>query len=460
MNNETLRTEEDRDDNLASKAQMSSRLGKEAKIGVSVIAVLLVILGVALTMRLKGSNADDQVAVADEPEQSLRHEDAPSTTEAMLKDTASKHFSHPSAPIIVPAAAASGKPPKSLDISVDQWKRTSERAEAKHANSVPTTPPPFMPTPPAPPKSDRYERYTSDQPKHKDKAEVKVLADQETDAKPLVADDSPPATKKKSAARPADTSGYASLEPPTTLPRYRDRAALDNPVPPSPTAPIVSGSTYSAPSYSSGMDAPAMATATQYDASEYRMNPPTMRHDNSERRRPAAVRSYMAAPQRSDGKYEVQPNDSYWTVSERLYGTGAYFKALAQHNRGKGNDDQLRPGELILAPTVTQLEQSYPDLCPKAEHREAMQTQARTTTVSSHNQLRGGRTYTVVEGDTLFNIARYELGKASRWAELYDLNRDVLGKDFNYLTPGTQLTMPDGERAASIARPQSRGYTR
>ena len=40
-------------------------------------------------------------------------------------------------------------------------------------------------------------------------------------------------------------------------------------------------------------------------------------------------------PQRSDGKYEVQPNDSYWTISERLYGTGAYFKALTQHNRGR-----------------------------------------------------------------------------------------------------------------------------
>ena len=61
-------------------------------------------------------------------------------------------------------------------------------------------------------------------------------------------------------------------------------------------------------------------------------------------------------------------------------------------------------------------------------------------------QSRGGRTYTVAEGDTLFNIARYELGKASRWAEIYELNRDVLGKDFNYLIPGTQLAMPESEK--------------
>ena len=81
------------------------------------------------------------------------------------------------------------------------------------------------------------------------------------------------------------------------------------------------------------------------------------------------------------------------------------------------------------------------------------QAQNRVSTVSSRGQARGGRTYTVIEGDTLFNIARYELGKASRWAEIYDLNRDVLGKDFNYLTPGVQLQMPESDRSDITAQP-------
>ena len=68
--------------------------------------------------------------------------------------------------------------------------------------------------------------------------------------------------------------------------------------------------------------------------------------------------------------------------------------------------------------------------------------------------------YTVAEGDTLFNIARYELGKASRWAEIYDLNREVLGKDFNYLTPGTKLTLPESEKADVIAQPPASTYRR
>ena len=44
--------------------------------------------------------------------------------------------------------------------------------------------------------------------------------------------------------------------------------------------------------------------------------------------------------------------------------------------------------------------------------------------------------YVVQEGDTLFDIARYELGKASRWAEIYDLNRNQLGSDYDYLRAG------------------------
>jgi nucleoid-associated protein YgaU len=51
--------------------------------------------------------------------------------------------------------------------------------------------------------------------------------------------------------------------------------------------------------------------------------------------------------------------------------------------------------------------------------------------------------YVVEEGDTLFDIARYELGKASRWAEIYDLNRGQLGTDYNYIAPGTKLMLPD-----------------
>ena len=58
----------------------------------------------------------------------------------------------------------------------------------------------------------------------------------------------------------------------------------------------------------------------------------------------------------------------------------------------------------------------------------------------------------VQEGDTLFDIARSELGKASRWSEIYELNKATLGAQFDYVTPGMQIMLPDNGAAALSQR--------
>jgi nucleoid-associated protein YgaU len=148
----------------------------------------------------------------------------------------------------------------------------------------------------------------------------------------------------------------------------------------------------------------------------------------------------------------VQPNDTFWSISERVYGTGAFFKALYEYNRKRHKQaDELVVGQELLVPEEGVLRRSYPDLCPRPRKTVAS-TEQRMISVSS--KLRGtGRVYKVVEGDTLFEISRYELGKPSRWAEIYELNRDVLGDDFDYLRPGTELILPnDAPRNDSVTR--------
>jgi nucleoid-associated protein YgaU len=54
----------------------------------------------------------------------------------------------------------------------------------------------------------------------------------------------------------------------------------------------------------------------------------------------------------------------------------------------------------------------------------------------------------VEEGDTLYDIARYELGAGGRWPEIYQLNAESLGDDFDYLRPGTKLVLPAVRDAA------------
>lgn len=141
-------------------------------------------------------------------------------------------------------------------------------------------------------------------------------------------------------------------------------------------------------------------------------------------------------------QYVVQPNDNYWEISRKKYGTGDYFKALFEHNRTQfPRPDQLRPGAVIECPNATALAQTYPDLCPTPRQQQASQRMAQTVSTRGRFGHRG-RVYQVEQGDTLFDIARLELGKASRWAEIYDLNRELLGNDIDYLKPGMELVLP------------------
>src|SRR5262249_46209519 len=155
----------------------------------------------------------------------------------------------------------------------------------------------------------------------------------------------------------------------------------------------------------------------------------------------AAVAPQPAVVQRNGEQYIVQPNDSYWTISEKVYGTGGYFKALYEYNRKRSKiPDELKLGQVLLVPEEGGLRRSYPDLCHKPRKTVASGQQRLT---SATGRMRGpGRVYTVTEGDTLFEIARHELGKPARWAEIYELNREVLGDDTDFLRPGTELILP------------------
>ena len=52
------------------------------------------------------------------------------------------------------------------------------------------------------------------------------------------------------------------------------------------------------------------------------------------------------------------------------------------------------------------------------------------------------RTYTVKKGDTLWAIAKRFLGSGSRWKEIYNANKSVIGKDPNLIYPGQVLRIP------------------
>lgn len=74
-----------------------------------------------------------------------------------------------------------------------------------------------------------------------------------------------------------------------------------------------------------------------------------------------------------------------------------------------------------------------------------------------------GGEYTVAKGDTLWKIAAQTLGTPTRYAEIYDLNKDVIeekaqgrGKkdssNGHWLLPGTVLRIPGTKRSVENGR--------
>jgi nucleoid-associated protein YgaU len=148
----------------------------------------------------------------------------------------------------------------------------------------------------------------------------------------------------------------------------------------------------------------------------------------------------------------VQFDDNYWSISQKLFGTGGYFQALARHNEKKyPREDKLKSGDVILAPSAAELEKLYPELCPSPARRNPAESQPRTAGPTTRPE--GGRMYVVQSGDTLYDIARRELGKPSRWREIYDLNKDLISKQWLDLSPGTQILLPDAGPGSVSQRP-------
>ncbi|MFW5693319.1 MAG: LysM peptidoglycan-binding domain-containing protein [Thermoguttaceae bacterium] len=386
-------------------------MGKEAKIGLAVIVGLFLVLGAVITMRVASLGGDSSPDPADESAETADVE--PTSTQAAVLPSASGTAEAASTkpktePDEEPEPRSSEKPtilsperPESSDDAEPKWRELASQDEFAAASDDPYagTTPSYMPSPPRPEMEDAAGSYGS-----------------------------------RYAAPPPEASGYASAQAGGTggVP-YDPQAGSRFDMPPAAGSTAYAGSNPS----DAAVQQPESYSAPARDIAETR---PSLGSDSG-------------TGLRGDGTYEVQPNDNFWKISEKLYGTGAYFQALAEHNRKEvANQNQLQVGQLIAAPDVAELEQEYPAYCPKPEHRYVARHQTAALQVSRT----GDETlYTVAEGDSLYRIARYELGDASRWYEIYQLNREVIGESYNHLRPGTQIILPDNsssEPADAVTR--------
>jgi nucleoid-associated protein YgaU len=405
-------------------------MGKETKIGLTVILVLLVGLGVVVANRLTAPDEDTLASQAknEKVDKSKKGRTAKDGSVKVLPGAPGKAASKKMT--VVTSRNTTTRPPKSSSSAMNRWSMAPGASAKKRGSATASdmvSRPSFMPKPATAVSAAPLPRYGS-----------RGAGSLRPTTNPLFASDQ---TRQY-------TQGRTAPAPPRPVPAATVSQTAQRPLGGgyghAKSGAYPSGR-HATGGYSSG------SSTTTYGGSQYgqrRTSTSGPAHQYSQySTRPgnnaAGMSSSFGSQTRGEnGEYEVQPNDSYWVISKKLYGSGSYFKALAEHNNRKyPRQDQLQIGDVIIAPSLSQLEQTYPDLVPEESHRNVQQS--RTTAVNMVGQYSGGRTYVVEEGDTLSDIARYELGKSNRWVEIYELNRDRLGKDFDYLVPGISLILPN-----------------
>ena len=182
----------------------------------------------------------------------------------------------------------------------------------------------------------------------------------------------------------------------------------------------------------------------------------------------ASFREPVASGQTSDPAnemYIVLPHDNFWKISRKQYGTVRYFMALTRHNAALVSDPMhMKPGMQISTPPRAILEGRYPELIEgsASASRPLSGTGAALNGSPGGEETRSGffmgpggePMYRIGHDDTLTGISQRHLGRASRWVEIMDQNRDLLATPDN-LKIGTEIRLPTDASRLSLVRPGS-----
>lgn len=160
------------------------------------------------------------------------------------------------------------------------------------------------------------------------------------------------------------------------------------------------------------------------------------------------------------GDYTVQATDSLWTIAMEFYDDGRFFRALHAYNLDRiGPQAEIVPQMVLHVPELETLLTSHSELCP-SDRVESAETSPPTATMGVGKELQMARTahydryeqrledrfHTTRSGETLFDIARQQLGQASRYLEIFELNRFRIPDQVTHLTPlkpGLRLLLPE-----------------
>lgn len=152
---------------------------------------------------------------------------------------------------------------------------------------------------------------------------------------------------------------------------------------------------------------------------------------------PAATPQVVKQPERPRMEtHTVRAGDTLQSLAKAYYGDQRYVKVLQDANPQVTNGASLAVGGVINIPDA-------PDGPPPTDAQASTAGAAKTANATQPPAGDAtGRTHKVVNGDTLYEIAQSTLSQGSRWKEIYELNKDRIGKDPAALKVGQVLKLP------------------
>jgi putative chitinase len=126
-------------------------------------------------------------------------------------------------------------------------------------------------------------------------------------------------------------------------------------------------------------------------------------------------------------KHTVQKGETLWSIAQDAYGSGYNWVDIAEEN-GLTNPGDIAEGQELSIPSA----ESKLATIMEEETKTEVQAEADTTKIS-------GASYTVVKGDSLWNIAVRAYGDGYKWVEIA---RENNLKNPNLIHSGNVLTLP------------------
>ena len=144
--------------------------------------------------------------------------------------------------------------------------------------------------------------------------------------------------------------------------------------------------------------------------------------------------------------YTWKAGDTFPGLAQRFYGDPSRLATLKRLNEGRTD---VQPGERVLVPVfdldAVQGSAAVPAAATKSSSGTATPAVASKSdtahAVPAASGAKGSRTHVVADGESLWKIAKQELGSGARWNEIYEANRDVLPTPESVHT-GQKLRIP------------------